>query len=580
MVFAQAFREAEAKKGKKTDVPAPSQQIETHPEQVPMMYRAQVQGRCSLQYANDNKDLERWTEEWVNPRTQTGQPLYQHEERPVGLDGTIYRFKLKFPWRVFTDCGQDSILRPVIGKDGMPFIPGSSLKGIFRRLLYSQITTEQEQEEVELYCGSQEKTALLRFHGAYPIGDWAGTEVVTSDQRSESQPKIRYRMVDVVHPQQPRQVQGKGSAKAIALISFHEPTLLFELSSTQPLVLETWQHIEGLFKRALRQGLGGKTSTGYGLWVIPKNQYAFNLYLHGVGVSSLLRNGEPEFRPNLFKATLRGHASRLLAGVCKDPSIVKGKVDELFGSTKNPGKVELYWELKALNLATQGREKTPISQVNGVLHLDAPAQDLEFIKGLAAFAYAMGGFGKSWRRVWHKGPDAWHTGFLPTYTTRAIGCQWSGDVLDTPAGDIHDGQSLQSFLQNLHSQCKSYLGINDAKAINWREAWHPRRLAVFTKETSESEAISLFHNDVFKTTPAVGGRTPDPKDAKLRFSSVWHRMLPLTKENYLEIVTIFFGSYSEHNPWLRDEEDQLPFFIEALESSGFKKQWGSLPNSS
>ncbi|NJN04878.1 MAG: hypothetical protein HC816_21740 [Leptolyngbyaceae cyanobacterium RM1_1_2] len=575
MTLAKAFQKAAVKNNQevKSDSVVPSPQIETNPDTVPRLYRAQVQGRCSLQYAKDNNDLEDWTTEWVNPQTETGQPRYQHDDLPTGLDGTIYRFKFEFPWRVFTNCGQDSILRPVIGKDGVPFIPGSSLKGIFRRLLYSQGVSEQERHQIELYCGSQEKNALLRFHGAYPVGDWAGTEKVQPDQS-----EFRYRMVDVVHPQQPRQVEGKGSAKAIALISFYKPTMLFELSSTQPIALEQWRQIKGLFERALRQGLGGKTSTGYGLWAMPKNRYAFHLYLHGVGVSSLLRNNTPEFRPNLFKAVLRGHASRLLAGVCNDTGTVNRKVDELFGSTKAPGKVELYWELKDLKQATQGREKTPICRIDGVLHLDAPAPDLEFIKGLAAFAYTMGGFGKSWRRVWHKGPDAWHPGFLPTYQSRAIGCHWQGDVWDTPAGDIKDYKSLQSFLQTLHDQCKRYLNIRDARAVAWREAWHPQRLVVYAKETTKSAAVGLFHSEIFKTTPAIGGKKLGDR-RPTSVSSVWHRMLPVSKQKYLEIVTVFFGPYTNPDPWLRDDQDdkQLMPFIEQLESLGFEKQWGTRP---
>ena len=143
-------------------------------EDVPMMYRAQVDGRCNLQYGKAQHDLERWTEEWVAPdENNEYQPFYQHQEpEKLSLDGSVYRLKVEFPFRVFTNCGQDSILRPTIGKNGIPFIPGSSIKGLFKRL---QNHPAVSKETINKYCGTADEPGILRFHGAYPVGDWAGT---------------------------------------------------------------------------------------------------------------------------------------------------------------------------------------------------------------------------------------------------------------------------------------------------------------------------------------------------------------------------------------------------------------------
>lgn len=549
--------------------------IDSAAQRVPMMYRAQVNGRCSLQYGSNEKDLSRWTTEWVDPNANdSNRPRAQREEPTLGLDGSIYRMKVKFPWRVFTNSGEDSIYRPVMGKNGIPIIPGSSIKGLFERLSRSH-SSPDTRREIRNYCGDADHQGWLRFHKAYPIGDWAGTNRVRVESRGQVSSETRYRMVDVVHPQQSRQVgdDTKRSPQAIAVISFFEPELVFELSCQpdHPLDEEGWKRVGGLLKRALRSGLGGKTSSGYGLCILPKDKYALNINLSGTGVSSLLRNNEPEFRPNLFKATLRGHATRLLSGVSDDKAVVKKAVDCLFGGTQKPGSVDLYWDMPSKpQFATQGRERTPIYRATGTLRLDAEEKSLAFCKQLVLFAYLMAGWGKSWRRVWHAGPGGWHPGFMD-YSTRAIGCHWEWlDSEGVELPNISSPNDLQQFLLSLRRSSQKYLGVSEqaSRALNWREAWHPNRLTVYANRTANSKAISLFHDSDFKTTPAIGGRKPDDRRPTY-FSSVWHRMLPVEDE-YLEIVTLF---HSDRSVWKRDEEDQLQEFCSLLEED-FQKVYG------
>lgn len=548
------------------------QTVDSAAERVPMMYRAQVGGRCSLQYGKNNKDLERWTTEWVNPdENRNNQPRVQRETPALGLDGNVYRMKMKFPWRVFTNGGEDSILRPALGKDGIPIIPGSGVKGLFERLARTH-PKEETQREIRRYCGDAESQGLLRFHGAYPVGNWAGTHQVRTQRYGQTQIETRHRMVDVVHPQQDRQVKEQGRPQAIAVVSFYQPELIFELSAQPKLSLDEagWERVEGLLKRALRSGLGGKTSSGYGLCLLPQDRYAVNLKLRGTGVSSLLRSDEPEFRPNLFKATLRGHASRLLSGVCGDERVVKQAVDKLFGGPSGPGSVKLYWDMpEPPRFKTQGQEETPIYQATGTLRLDAEKADLPFCQQLLAFAFVMGGWGKSWRRTWHKGPGGWHPGFMSSYESRAIGCHWEwldSEGIETP--NIQTPDDLQDFLNQGQAIAQRYL--NQSGHANWKETWHPSRLAVYAVRTPHSRAIQLFHDAEFKTTLAIGGRKPDD-DRPTAFSSVWHRMLPVD-EGYLEIVTTF---NSDRQPWQREGLDQLPKFIGLLKENGFGQVYGS-----
>ena len=113
---------------------------------------------------------------------------------------------------------------------------------------------------------------------------------------------------------------------------------------------------------------------------------------------------------------------------------------------------------------------------------------------------------------------------------------------------------------------------------NWRESWHPHRVGVYSQIVSESQAINLFHDEVFKTTPAIGGRKPGEQRPTF-VSCVWHRMLPIGGNQYLEIVTLFHGGNSGNSPgldeWKRQGVNQLPLFVKKLNSSGFTLTWGS-----
>ena len=335
-------------------------------EQVPMMFRAQIGGRCNLQFAANNDDLETWQDEWIYPQNNQ-QPCYQYQEPQLGIVGEIYRIKIDFPFRVFSNCGQDSILRPVLAKNGIPIIPGSSIKGLFRRVC--------DVEQAALYCGDEDSLSpgILRFHEAYPINDWAGTEEVTIRKRGEIIQETRYRIVDIVHPQQELQVEGNSrnnSPKAFALISFYQPSFIFEFSSYSSKI--DWQKVEDLFLQALQKGVVGKTSTGYGLGGhLPSqpaviSEYSISIPLYGTGVSPLLRSGQAEFRPNLFKATLRGHFRRLLSGVCSSEQAITKEINRFFGSSTSPGIVQIYWQ----SLKEEYNIKTTNAtyETEGILH--------------------------------------------------------------------------------------------------------------------------------------------------------------------------------------------------------------------
>lgn len=138
------------------------------------------------------------------------------------------------------------------------------------------------------------------------------------------------------------------------------------------------------------------------------------------------------------------------------------------------------------------------------------------------------------------------------------------------------------FLNDLYELCKNRLGTQPPSAMNWREAWHPKRVVVYSKVVNQSSAVQLFHDDTFKNTPAIGGKNQGDKRPKF-FSSVWHRMLPISHNQYLEIVTVFHGdgqspTVGERTPWQhRLEGNQLQQFINSLEKKGLQLSWGEKP---
>ena len=566
-------------------------QAEFTEDDIPMMYRAQIEWRCSLQFAGNNADLERWKDEWVDPKKSDtasfktkektdsqlscfDQPRYQRKETLQGLDGNLYRIKVKFPFRLLSNCGQDSVIRPIMGKDGIPLISGSSVKGLFRRACTS--------DQIKKYCGFEDvkdkghcpSTSGLRFHGAYPVGDWSGSHKIKG---RDNVTKVRYRMLDVVHPQEKRQVgiPTNRNTNAIASISLYKPTMIFEFSGNA-LTEVDWKEVENIFWKAIAFGIGGKTSTGYGLGGYNDNHPAVapiskaNVALIGQGVSPTLRSDEPEFRPNLFKASLRGHVKRLLGGVTKDVGIIDKEVERLFGSSSDFGVLKIFWEQqKDVVYGDFGQTKT--FKTEGILYLDGDSQqDINFIEQVLKFAFVMGGFGKSWRR-------ASHQLFHKTYKKFEIGCHWQLASTDLKWLDIKSEQDLKRFLEDLHNLVKQRLAANAVGYQTWREAWHPDRVTVYAKQTQESLAINLFHDETFKTTPAIGGKNVGDKRPNF-MSHVWHRMLSIGDGQYLEIVTVFHANREEwkHKRYKNDKdgEDQLKPFLEAIAERGLKYVWG------
>jgi CRISPR-associated protein Cmr6 len=551
-------------------------------QKVPMMFRAQIVGRCQVQRilpdrqkSGEEQDVERWTNEWIDK-------AYPHPPQFSGRVQTSRAYRMN--WRFVTNGGQDDgVIRPVIGAYGCPFYPGSSMKGAFRHACSA--------EQGDRYCGKELsggdfEPGLLRFQGGYP-----------TDSQWQNQ------LIDLIHPQQERQVQREKNTSAFAQISLYQPTLQFGISSTEELPEAEWETIWQIWERALANGLGCRVSAGYGQVSGHTGKILYQARLKGKGQAPKLLDQTGEFRPNVFRAALRGHALRLFGGLTRSEQ-AEQLVNQLFGSVRGAGDVGLLsmsFQADRLDLGSYGRDRWRQStyDVEGELFwmLNRPLSDQQqrrtlanLVKALTHFAMVLGGFGKSWRRADHRL-------FYPEYAEQdykpLIGChwQWAGEESLTKNYAVRELKQVAALIEGVRSIARTWIelqgGLPDQDwADDWREAWHPQQVQVWGRMADEAEdclAARWLHapyrdrdsrariteGSIYRTT--VTGQMGT-------IGRLWHRMYPVVRRvkgadgqpeikptpKYIELLTLFPDDSLEFEQFLH--------FLEH-ESQSFEKLW-------
>ncbi len=542
-------------------------------KKIPMMFRAQVRGRCQLNYINkDDSDIDRWAKEWVE----------RADSVPPKFNNQVQTKTYEIGWRFVTNGGQDDgVIRPVMGAQGVPFYPGSSMKGAFRR-----VCTPSQRER---YCGKQTgngdmEPGILRFHGGYP-----------TDERWQD------KLVDIVHPQQGWQVQSsQKEGGAFALMSLYQPELRFGISSTVSLPNEEWDTIWQLWGKALTAGIGCRVSAGYGQPKTSTTKPLYQTQLKGQGIAPKLLDGSAEFRPNIFRAALRGHALRIFGGLTTADNAEKA-VGQLFGDTQRDGGVvgllTMGFETTELELGTfgTGNWKVPTYEVEGKLNwfLTQSQSDynkkalLQLIRFLTRFAMVLGGFGRAWRRADHRL-------FYPQYyeghqQKGLIGCHWLWQGNNALLADVsvRKPEHLSNFLGRVQSVASDWLKIqgypvnSNNYANTWREAWHPEKVKVFGYLTDGDYSIAAdwLHRPYRQADQSLGHTQGSIYKTSItgqmgQIGRLWHRMYPvvnlikddstpsgrapLETTNYLEFLTIFPDNSSasmDFIDFLIDHED-------------------------
>ncbi|WP_107667973.1 RAMP superfamily protein [Cyanothece sp. BG0011] len=524
-------------------------------QKVPLMYRAQIDERSQLQYINKNQkhDIKRWVSEWTERTYQTS-PNF-------GID--VQTCDISFDWRLVCNGGQDDgIVRPIIGAKGYPFYPGSSMKGAFSRVCTP--------EKKDYYCGKitpdgEMKPGILRFHGGYPIDEnW------------------QEKLIDIIHPQQTFQVKNQQrEGGAFSQISLYQPILRFGISSIIELEEKEWQTIWKLWKQAASKGLGSRVSAGYGYPQEYSDKVIYKTSIQGQGIAPTLLDETAEFRPNIFKAGIRGHALRIFGGLTDENTTIQ-LVEQLFGGTKNKGGtlglLAMNFQTEQLEIDSFGSGSWKVKTYDVTGHLNwrltqslPPEQEeklQELIRYLTRFAMIFGGFGKSWRRADHRL-------FYPEYyegrqQKPLIGChwQWSGKrslIFDVQVRKL---EKISTFIKQVQTIAKEWMqlqgvNINHQYTDHWREAWHPDKVQVWGRiaiNEEESEAIAWLHQPYRKGDPQYNIPEGSIYQSSLtgqikQIGRLWHRMYPVIRlvkapnnpkkplakqtPKYLELLTLF-----------------------------------------
>ncbi|MBD2388505.1 hypothetical protein [Cylindrospermum sp. FACHB-282] len=532
--------------------------------EVPLMFQAPVKGRGQIQYIQEPEKSARWVKEWVDAAAK----------KPPEFTNKVKTKEYKITWRFVSNSGQDDdIIRPVIAANGFPYYPGASMKGAFLRSCNPQ--------QAQRYCGGQissneTQPGILRFHGAYPHDDSWGKEP----------------LIDVVHPQQDWQVKNSESHAAFLQISLYQPTLVFGISSQIQLDESEWQTIWSIWDKAIERGIGSRVSAGYGQPINHPETKLITVNLKGQGLASQLIDKTGEFRPNMFKAALRGHTLRLFSAVT-DENTAEELTKELWGGFAGAngavvGQLGIAFNPVELELDEfrYNRVSMPTYQLDkGVLNIlcmsnctDEYKKELKILAmQLLRFSMLIGGFGKSGRRIDHRI-------FFPQYLDNSnkpmIGCHWEFTKQSNnyyfPVNNI---KHITNILDSVQKAVKNWLIFKGKTPSNqvssWRESFHAQKVQVWgriAQDEDDSLAVRWFHGN-YKGSQSIKGSKLTGKIGNV--GRIYHRMYPhyiKTTEGeirrkgreYVELLTIF--------PDTRDERTQE--FITFLPTSGFTKLWG------
>ncbi len=553
-------------------------------KKVPMMFRAQTPGRCQLQriVKGQESDAVRWADEWTSrvepsPASPTAQQVQTRN--------------YEISWRLLTNSGlDDSVILPVIGAQGLPYFPGSSMKGLFRRACNAP--------QADRYCGkplpnNDWQPGILRFHGAYPIDEnWTN------------------HLVDIVHPQQSWQVKSNDKeGGAFVQISLYKPTLRFKLSSTETLDETEWDAIWEIWERAIATGIGSRVAAGYGQSLNASVTVLHKAKLKGQGQAPKLIDQSGEFRPNMFRAALRGHAARIFGGLTTE-SQAEQLVQDLFGGIKGKegtvGLVGMQFQETSLDIDSYGRGsyEQPCYEVEGWLtwYLARPLDNPEHEKplknlmaNLMQFAMLLGGFGKSWRRADHRL-------FFEEYYDEnngykaLIGCHWEwlGNNTLRRNTKVPNTKRVGIVIDQIREVAQEWMSIRGVTPQpprweeRWRESWHPSNVRVFGRMADGAEdsvAIRWFHGPYQPEIEKLQAEASIYKTHLVgkvsQVGRIWHRMYPVTLLNknpeepkkrivkttprYLELLTLF-----------PDNSQECREFLEFLDTNpeGFEQLWG------
>ncbi len=168
-------------------------------------------------------------------------------------------------WRMVVGLGGETVLETDLTLHhlyGIPFIPGSALKGLTRSYIttevegYQSSKVEEDNETIKRIFGSQERAGTVIFFDALPVNGETTIEL------------------DIMNPHYP-DYYGKGQAptndqnpRPINFLTVANTAFMFALAprrTEKQQDKEDVEHVKKWLQDALKNyGIGGKTSAGYG----------------------------------------------------------------------------------------------------------------------------------------------------------------------------------------------------------------------------------------------------------------------------------------------------------------------------
>ncbi len=218
-----------------------------------------------------------WLKE-IKPESHIDQKLaahaYQRWLRAIEAIHALH-FDARTDWRMVVGLGGETVLETDLTLHhvyGIPFIPGSALKGLTRAYVtggvYKSDKIENDNAEVQRIFGTQEKAGSVIFFDAMPLDGKCSIEL------------------DIMNAHYP-DYYGKGDAPTndqnpnpVTFLTVTNTTFTFALA---PRRADDPQHkndvglVQGWLQKALQEyGIGGKTSAGYGYLTVVGQAEASN----------------------------------------------------------------------------------------------------------------------------------------------------------------------------------------------------------------------------------------------------------------------------------------------------------------
>ncbi|GAC1634416.1 MAG: hypothetical protein NVS4B7_21120 [Ktedonobacteraceae bacterium] len=172
-------------------------------------------------------------------------------------------FDARTDWRMVVGLGGETVLETDLTLHhiyGIPFIPGSALKGLTRAYVASEVyksdKIENDNTEMQRIFGTQKEAGSVIFFDAMPLD---GQCTIELDIMNSHYPDYYGQQKPPTNDQSPNPV---------TFLTITNTTFTFALAPRRPdnpQHVKDVENVQGWLQKALRDyGVGGKTSAGYG----------------------------------------------------------------------------------------------------------------------------------------------------------------------------------------------------------------------------------------------------------------------------------------------------------------------------